>query len=793
MFKNYFKTAWRNAGRNKVHAFINIAGLSMGMAVVMLIALWIWDELSFNKYHRNYDRIAQVMENNVHNNTVHTGAAIALPLDAALRKNYGSDFKHIVMSSWTESHVLTASDKNMSFTGNFMGEDAPDMFSLNMLQGTRKSLTDPSSMLISASVAKGLFGDNDPVNKLIKLDNKATFKVAGVYDDLPVNSTLHDVTFIVPWKFYANAKDWIGRNPDDWSDNSLFMYVQIADNADMAKVSEKIKNIKINNYPAAAKSKPALFLHPMKKWHLYSEFKNGVNTGGAIEYVWLFGIIGVFVLLLACINFMNLSTARSEKRAKEVGIRKSIGSIRSQLIWQFFCESILMAIGAFVFSILLVQPALPFFNNIAGKQISIPWGNPLFWTSGIGFTLVTGLIAGSYPALYLSSFNPVKVLKGTFKAGRYAAIPRQALVVVQFTVSVILITCTIVVIKQIQFAKNRPAGYSREGLIDITATTSDLHEHFDALRSDLLQSGAVAGIAESSSPTYGINNSRGDLEWKEKDPSQTYDFGSIAVTTEYGKTIGWQFAAGRDFDKRLFTDSSAVILNEAAVKYMGLTNPLGELVHFRHKENTVIGVVKDMVMGSPYQAAKPTLFFIGRKGFDDIIIRLSQKMGTHDALGKIEAICRIYSPAVPFSYKFVDEAYAGKFRNEVRISRLAMAFALLAIFISCLGLFGMASFMAEQRVKEIGVRKVLGATVFNLWGLLSKDFVALVIMALVVATPVAWLFMYNWLQNYSYRTNMPWWIFATTGAGAIMITLITVSMQSIKAALANPVKSLRTE
>jgi len=793
MFRNYLKIAWRSLVKDKVHSFINIAGLSMGMAVAILIALWIWDELSFDTYHKNHSRIAQVMENDVHNNTIQTGAAIPLPLDAALRKNYGGDFKHIVMASWTEAHILSAGDKNISYTGSFMGEEAPEMFSLRMLSGSLYGLHDPSSIFISASVAKALFGTSEPVNKPVKLDNKEVFKVSGVYEDLPQGTTLHDVTFIAPWNFFVNAKDWIGRDPNDWNDNSLFMYVQVADNADMSKVSEKIKNIKRDNYPGAVKLKPEMFLHPMDKWHLYAEFKNGVNTGGAIEYVWLFGMIGIFVLLLACINFMNLSTARSEKRAKEVGIRKAVGSLRSQLIGRFFFESVATAICAFITSLLIVWLTLPSFNNIAGTQVTMPWNNPLFWIAGTGFTLLTGIIAGSYPALYLSSFKAEKVLKGTFRAGRLSAIPRKVLVVIQFTVAIGLIICSIVVFEQVQFAKKRPVGYNPGGLIDIPATTTDLHDHFNALRTDLLQSGAITAIAESSSPTYGINNNRGDLDWKEKDPSQVYDFGSIRVTTGYGNTVGWKFLQGRDFNAALLTDSSTVVLNEAAVKYMGLKKPLDEIIQFRRRQHTVIGVVKDMVMASPYLPAKPTVFFIGARDFDDIIVRVNPQINTREALTQIEKVCKIYSPSVPFNYKFVDEAYARKFSKEERIGNLAAVFAVLAIFISCLGLFGMASFMAEQKVKEIGIRKVLGATVGSLWQLLSKEFILLVLIALAIAIPAAYAFMNAWLQNYSYRTEVSWWIFVFTAGGALLVTLLTVSFQSLKAAMANPVKSLRTE
>ncbi|MBS1520306.1 MAG: ABC transporter permease [Bacteroidetes bacterium] len=793
MIKNYLKVAWRNLIKNKATSFINIGGLAVGMAVAILIGLWIWDELSFDKYHKNYDRIAIVMQNETFNGTVNTGAAVSLPFDAELRKSYGSDFKHIALSSWTNKHIFTVGDKNISFSGNFMGDEAPEIFSLNMLKGNDKGLKDRSSILISQSVAKALFGDANPVNKVVKLDNADVFNVSGVYEDLPANTTLHDVAFIGPWEYYINQPN-NRRSPTDWGDNSLFVYVQIADNADMAQVSAKIHDIKLNKIDKEdRKFNPIAFLQPMSKWHLYSEFKNGVNTGGAIQYVWLFGIIGTFVLLLACINFMNLSTARSERRAKEVGIRKAVGSVRKQLIAQFFCESFLISFLSFALSLVLVGVSLPWFNSVAGKEIFMPWGNPLFWIIGVGFTFLTGVIAGSYPALYLSSFNPVRVLKGTFKAGRFASIPRKVLVVVQFTVSVILIIGTIIVFKQVQFAKNRPVGYSRAGLINIEVTNDDLHKHFAALRSDLINTGAVIDIAEATSPTTGVYNNRGDISWKQKDPSMSSFFGQIGVTSEYGKTVGWQFTDGRDFNSSMIADSSAIVLNQAAVKYMNLKNPVGEILHVGKKDLTVIGVIKDMVMESPYEPVKQTIFRIGHGALDNIIIRINPQVSSREALDKMAAICKKYSPSVPFAYKFADDDYARKFASEERVGKLANSFALLAIFISCIGMFGMASYMAEQKVKEIGVRKVLGASVFGLWRLMSKEFVVLVIIALLIAMPLSYNFMNNWLQHYTYRTPLSWWIFAVTCFGSLTITLLTVSYQSIKAALANPVKSLRSE
>jgi len=792
--KNYLILTLRGFCKNKTNATINIAGLSVGMAVAILIGLWIRDELNFDKYHSNYDGIAMVMEKTTINGQVNTGGAIPWALEAEMRKNFRSDFKHIVMTAWTEKHILAAGNRKVSFTGNFVGSEAPEMLSLHMLKGTRGVLTGQGNMLISASVAKAMFGETDPMDKVISLDNKAVFRVAGVYEDLPPNTSFHDMAFMAPWDFFTANASWNGRSPTDWNDNSLFMYVQANHPADLHRLSARIRNLVADHAgPGLTKQHPQLFLHPMSRWHLYSEFKDGVNTGGAIQYVWLFGIIGGFVLLLACINFMNLSTARSEKRAKEVGIRKAIGSRRTQLIARFFMESVLLATICLAFAGILVQFTLPFFNRLAAKNIPIPWTSPLFWTATLGFTLVTGLIAGSYPALYLSSFQPVKVLKGRFKAGRSASLPRQILVVLQFTVSVVLIIGTIVVFRQIQWAQNRPVGYTRDGLLYIETSTADLHDHFSALRTDLLRSGLFTGISESSSPATAVWNNRGDVSWDGKDPSMSPDFGNIGVTTGFGQTVGWQFTAGRDFNDGFHTDSAGLVLNEAAVKYMGLKDPIGRRIRVGRFELTVVGVVKDMVMGSPYEPVKQTLFRLGPGPFDYVNIRINPTVNAHDAVRKLEAVCKTYAPAVPFSCKFVNDEYAAKFTNEERIGRLAGVFATLAIFISCLGLFGMASFMAEQRIHEIGVRKVLGASVTSVWGLLSKDFLQLVTLSLLIAIPLGYYFMNNWLMHFQYRATTPWYIFAAAAIGALLITLLTVSWQGIRAGRMNPVTALRTE
>jgi ABC-type antimicrobial peptide transport system permease subunit len=617
--------------------------------------------------------------------------------------------------------------------------------------------------------------------------------VTGVYEDMPNNCSFAGVNFIAPWQLFSNVNQ-LTKQADPWRCNCFFTYVQVADHANMNAASAKIKDIKHDKVnKSELKQNNQVFLDPMKNWHLYSEFRNGVIVGGRIQYVWLFGIIGAFVLLLACINFMNLSTARSEKRAKEVGIRKAIGSMRRQLVIQFMSESLLIVICSFALAIIFVQLALPFFNNIAGKQMSIAWGSPLFWLCGIGFSLVTGLIAGSYPALYLSSFNPVKVLKGTFKAGPLAAIPRKALVVLQFSVSVVLIIGTIVVFRQIQFAKNRPIGYSRNGVIAVSMLTADIHKKFDVVKHDLVSSGAITEMAEAGSPTTGVYSTNSGFDWKGKDPAQAVEFPNIDVSYDYGKTVGWQFVDGRDFSRAFLTDSNAFVINETAAKFIGLKNPVGETLKWDGVPFKIVGVIKDMVMESPYEPARPTLFHLLKGSGDYVILKINPKASAHAAIEKIQKTFKAYNPAQPFDYQFADDAYAQKFGNEERIGTLATVFAGLAIFISCLGLFGMASFMAEQRTKEIGIRKVLGASIPNLWGLLSKDFVGLVFISLILAMPVAYYFMHNWLLGYNYHTTISWWVFAITAVGAILITLMTVSYQSIKAALANPVKSLRSE
>src|SRR6185437_5329037 len=537
-----------------------------------------------------------------------------------------------------------------------------------------------------------------------------------------------------------------------------------------------------------------LFVHPMKNWHLRSEWRNGVQSGGQITIVRLFGLIGVFVLLLACINFMNFSTARAGQRAKEVGVRKTMGSRRSQLVKLFMSEALLMVLLAFFIGLCIVIPILPWFNTIAHTNITFPFANVSFWGGATLFILVTALLSGSYPALYISSFRPVRVLKGGFKTGGSAALLRKRLLTLQFIVSIVIITGTIVVYRQIQLAKNRPLGYDRNGLIRITMTTPDLKGKYDVLQKELLSSGGAIAVAESSSPATGNNYFDDRFEWKGKDlRPHDQGFALTAVTPEYGKTVGWQFVTGRDFSQKFATDNTAIILNEAAVKYMGLQHPVGETIRWNGKSFTVVGVIRDMVKGSPYKPVQQSLFFMAPDIGPEITVRLNPQLSAAKAIGDIAPVFRELNPHAPFDYTFVDDEYAHLFAAEQRIGTLAGIFAVLAVLISCLGIFGLASFVAEQRAKEIGIRKVLGASVYSIWQLLTKDFVLIVVHAALIAMPVAYYFAHNWLAGYEYRTQLSWWIFLVTGIVVLVITLLTVSVHVIKAAVANPARRLRAE
>ena len=792
MLKNYFLVAIRNLTRHRFYSVLNIAGLAAGMAVSLLIGLWVYNEMTYNHYHRNHRRLGIVYDTQVSNGAMHTENSIDIPLADELRVQYGDDFKAIALATPYETHLLSqGSDKRVEGTCRWVQPELPAMLTLHLLRGSDNCLQDPSSILLTASLARSLFGTADPMGRAVIVDNQIAFKVAGVYEDVPENTDLHGVDFLLPWDKYVQTHSWIRHSQQGWGNHYARLFVQLNDGVDPERVSAKIAYIVRRHL---TNSKDSLFIQSMDRYHLYGNFQNGKPAGGQIRFVRLFSIIAFSILLLACINFMNLSTARSERRAREVGIRKTLGSLRGQLIGQFLGESVIMALLALAFGLLLAQVLLPMFNGMARKHLTIPWSEPAFWGIALGFSLFTGLVSGSYPALYLSGFQPVKVLKGATRAGRHASMPRKVLVVVQFTVSVFLILGTLVIYRQVQYARNRPTGYIRKGLLSVDMLNNPgLRFRYNAIRNDLLASGAAQDVTASNGPMTDTWSVRGGMTWKGKDPSSDPQFGWVSITHDYGSTVGWQILQGHAPSRSFSSDSIGLILNEAAVKLAGFQSPIGQRITVDSLTRPVIAVVKDLIMDSPYDPALPTIYFVDYAWFNYVTIRLNKAVRPSDAIAGIEQVFKRYDPGGLVSYEMQDEAYDMKFDVEQRVGEVSTFFTVLAIFISCLGLFGLAAFVAEQRTREIGLRKVLGASVFDLWRALSREFVTLVIIACAIAMPLSGWLMHQWLQHYTYRTELSWWLFAMATGGALIVTLLTVSYQTVRAAMMNPVRSLRTE
>ncbi|UJH69162.1 ABC transporter permease [Allomuricauda sp. SCSIO 65647] len=798
MLKNYLKIAWRNLWKNRIYSVVNVGGLAVGMAVALMIGLWVVDELTHDQYFGNKDQIAQVYQNRTRNGSINTGNAVPRPLEFVLREQYADHFKHIVMASWEWKQSLAYNDNIISRMGNYMQAGITDMLDLKMVNGQKDGLQDIDGIMLDKSTSQALFGSEDPIGKVVRVNNEIDATVTGVYEDIPFNNSFHGLQFLIPWERYLAWREWVSEARDSWNNNSFQMLVQIADNMEMDEVTAIIKNVKKDQLPEA-QSNPQLFLFPMKDWYLRNNFEEGRQAGGRITYVKLFGIIGILVLVLACINFMNLGTARSEKRAKEVGLRKTIGSNRGHLVHQFLGESFLITLLAFFFAVILVLVFLGSFNELSGKEVQLPWKSPLFWMASMLFICITALLSGSYPALYLSSFKPAEALKGTFKVGRFSVLPRKALVVIQFTASAAFIIGTLVVLQQIRFVKNRPVGYDKEGLIQIPAAGQEFSEKRELIRNEFLASGAITEMSTSSAPATEIWSNAGNYTWDGKPDDFQVSLAWTFVSPEYAKSLGLKVIMGRDFSREFPTDSNAVLINKAAMKYMGLSNPIGKYLRNSDTDSPdpplkIIGVVEDMIVQSPFEPVRQGVYAFDKYGITNFYnLRLNPQKSTEENLEMVENVFKEHFSKVPFDYQFVDNQYAIKFQSEERVASLAGIFTVLAIFISCLGLFGLTAFVAERRTKEIGVRKVLGASVFGLWKMLSKDFLALVLIACTVAIPIAFYIMKGWLQNYTYRIDLSWAIFAAAILGALFITFITVSFQAIKAANANPVKSLRTE
>lgn len=792
MFKNHLLIALRQLRKNRGYSFINIFGLATGMAIALVIGIWTIGEYSIDKSYPDHGRIVEIMQAQRPNGAApgspitYLGTTVSSALKPYLQKGYNDIFTETAMFTWPGDGLLVNGDKSISRQGSWAEHTFPIIFGYHFLSGNAESLRDPSTALISRSTAIALFGSENAVGKIFKYNNKVPFTVGGVYADQPESSSFHDVDFFIP--ITHQWMNWLTTNTD-FENHSCRIFARLAGNTTAGQATARIKDIctpfvkhSIENYTVL----------PFEDLYLHYDWDSGGINEGRIGFVRLIGIIGVFVLLLACINFMNLSTARSEQRAREVGIRKTLGSLREQLIGQFLGESILVALLAFVFAIVLAALSLPWFSSLSGKPMTMPWNSPSFWAVSMIFTIITGLLAGSYPAFYLSGFRPVKVLKGAFKAGRGAGTPRKVLVVAQFSISLALIIGTITIFRQIRFAKDRPVGYDRASLINVPINTDSLDRHYEALRSALLNTGVVANMASSSTimTSFSQNNW---LVWEGMQEEQkNISFRDIWVSADFGPTVGWTVLQGRDFSRAYGTDSSSAIVNEEGARILGFKDPIGKKVKHWGKSFTIIGVTKNMVVNNPYDKVQPAIF-LGEGGHNVQIIRIKPGTPVRTALARIESVYKKFNPASPFLYYFNDENYERKFITETHIGNLASVFAGLAILISCLGLFGLASFVAEQRTKEIGVRKVLGARVVNLWALLSGDFLKLVMLSCFVSMPLTYFFMSRWLQNYTLHTSLSLWIFVAAGAGILSITLATVSYQALKAALMNPVKSLRTE
>ncbi len=785
MFKTYFKIAFRQLLKNKTFSFINIFGLSIGMTAVILISLWVHNEMTYDNFHANKDRIYELWNKGEWSNKMwcwNTTPKVA-------HKFLIADLPEVEKTArmnWNSTNLFSYGEKRMNGNGNMVDPEFLDIFTFPMIRGNAKeALKQPNSIVISQSFAKKMFGDADPMGKILKRDNLDNFVVSGIISDPPVNSRF-SFQYLIPWSFLISKEG----DEENWGNNSVKNFVLLKNNSSFASAQTKVKGLRKKHQTDYEGID--MFLYPLERWRLYSNFENGEESGGRVELVRLFIIISGFILLIACINFMNLSTARSEKRAREVGIRKTIGVLRSSLIGQFLGESVLLVLIAFGVSLLLVQLCLPAFNQLILKELKPDYSDPYFWMASLAFILLTGLLAGFYPAFYLSSFKPVAVLKGTFKAANALITPRKILVVVQFSFAIVLIISTIIVRQQIEHVQKRDAGYAKENLI-YHFLSPDLEKTYDQLKREILANNLALSVTKTSAPiTQGWSDSWG-FEWEGKDPNDKTDFDRYCVDEGFVTTMGVKLVKGRDLNLKEFpTDSSAMLINESALKVMGFKDPIGKIIKDGDSQWHIVGVIKDFILNSPYYPTKP-MIIQGAKGWFNVIhMRLRDNAGVAD-LKRLEAVFKKYNPAFPFEYVFVNEEYGQKFNDEQRMGTFATVFAILTIFISCMGLFGLATYMAENRVKEIGIRKVLGASVTNITSLLASDFLKLVLISIVIATPVAWWFMHQWLSDYPYHVEIKWWVFLIAGLLSIVIAVLTVSFQSVKAALTNPVKNLRTE
>lgn len=790
MFKNYLKTAWRNLVNNKVHSFINIAGLSVGLACSLLIFLWVQNELSVDGFNKNTDRLYKVYEREYYKDHIDGNYDTPGLLTEALKKKIPEVQDAVMLQEENDLTTLSAGDKTLKVEGTGASQGLFSVFSYPLLQGTPASvLSSIVSMAISEKMADAFFGSaQNAMGKTIRFDNRRDYKVTAVFKDLPASAS-SKFDCAISWEALQQDQPWTAS----WQSSGPLTYVLLRQGANAALVDKKLTHfLDIYNPDQSDAYRIQLGLQKFDEVHLHTHFANGEVGGGRIEYIHLFSIIAIFIVLIACINFMNLTTARSVKRAKEVGVRKAVGALRSVLIKQFIGESLLLTVCAIVIALVLVILLLPLFNEVTQRQIQLPFNQISFWLNILIITIVTGLISGSYPALYLSSFNPVKVLKGTTKLSTGAVWFRKGLFVFQFVLCLVLIIGTIVVSKQINFIQNRNLEYDKENLIYIPLE-GELINKYAAFKNEALQMPGIQSISFINDTPVNLDQWNNNVDWDGRSPNTMISFEHPDVGFDFTKTMKLQLAAGHDFSKDFPAGNDGFLLNETAVKDIGYKNPVGKFITLNGRREKIIGVLKDFNFRSLHEPIKPMIIQFGEKeDYGNVLLR-TQPGKTKQALTNLEILCKQFNPAYPFTYSFMDEEYQKLYNNEQVIGKLSNAFAFLAIFISCLGLLGLIIFITEQRTKEIGIRKVLGASVKSIIQLLSADFLQLIFIAILIASPIAWWAMHSWLNDYAYKINISWWMFAAAGGLVILIAVITISFQAIKAAIANPVKSLRTE
>ena len=790
MLKNYFKTAFRNLWKNKVFSLINIMGLALGLACSLLIMLWVRDEYKVDGFHKNGSQLYSIYEKQYRDGQVNAffgGPGIM----ADEMKRVMPEVQYATNYAWNELATFEANNKIIKEDGNHAGLDFFKMFSYHLLEGNPiTALQSPSDIAISKKMSEEFFGSPaEAIGKTIRYQNKEDFKITAVFDNASQNSTMQ-FDYMLNWQHFLAGNSWA----KDWTNNGPSCFIMLQKGTDAKAFDKKINRfLDAYNKEQTPRSYIRLGMERYGDVYLHSNFdKQGNISGGRIQYVELFSIVAIFILLIACINFMNLTTARSVKRAKEIGVRKVVGAVRFALIRQFISEAVFIVSIAIVIALLLVMLALPQFNQFTQKQIQIPFNSVSFWLVIGGLLLVTGFISGSYPALYLSSFKPIKVLKGLPKFSNSALWFRKGLVVFQFVLSIILIVGTIIVSKQVNYIQTMNLGYDRENLVYVPME-GDLIPKYELFKNEALNMPGIKDVSRiTDNPTL-IENGTGGVQWTGKDPNADIEFAQSAVGYDFAKTMRLHFAEGRDFSKDFATDSVGYLINESALKIIGYKDPIGKPLTFWQKPGTIIGVLKDFHFNSVHTPINPLVLRLGEDiGWGQALVR-TQPGKTKEALASLEKVCKDLNTKFPFTYKFSDEEYAKLYKNEQVVNKLANYFAFLAIFISCLGLLGLVMFASEQRTREFGIRKVLGARPVALFGLLSKEFLWLVLIAMIIASPLAWLAMNNWLQNYVYRIHISWWMFVIAGVLAVLIALVTISFQAIKAAIANPVKSLRAE